>query len=69
MEQCILQIWKEILNSDGHQIHQYQQNQQSLLILAELTEHKNDHCIWRWNLGTGLGMEPNVTGLNCLIGS
>ena len=25
-------LWKESLNSDGHQFHQYQQNEQSLLI-------------------------------------
>jgi hypothetical protein len=28
-------------NSDGHQFHQYQQNEQSLLILIKLAEHKN----------------------------
>ena len=33
-------LWKESLNSDGHQFHQYQQNKQSPLILTELTEHK-----------------------------
>jgi hypothetical protein len=27
-------------NSDGHQFHQYQQNEQSLLILIKLAEHK-----------------------------
>ena len=32
-------IKKESLNSDGHQFHQYQQNEQSPLILTELTEH------------------------------
>jgi hypothetical protein len=31
---------QESLNSDGHQFHQYQQNEQSLLILTELIEHK-----------------------------
>ena len=33
---------KESLNSDGHQFHKYiyQQNEQSPLILTELTEHK-----------------------------
>ena len=36
---------KENLNSDGQQFHQYQHNQQSLLILTELTEHKKDHDI------------------------
>ena len=40
-------IWKESLNSDGHQFHKYQQNEQSLLILAEHIKHKKDHNIWR----------------------
>ena len=37
--------WKENLNSDGHQFHQYQQNEQSPLILTELTEHKRPHVM------------------------
>ena len=36
---------KKILNSDGHQFHQCQQNEQLPLILTELTEHKKDHDI------------------------
>ena len=32
-------VWKESLNNGGHLIHQYQQNEQSPLVLAELTEH------------------------------
>jgi len=36
---------KRNLNTDGHQFHQYQQSQQSPLILSEL---KKDHDIWRW---------------------
>jgi hypothetical protein len=32
-------------NNDGHQFHQYQQNEQSPLILTELTEYKKDHNI------------------------
>ena len=31
--------WKERLNIDGHQFHQYYQNKQSLLILTEFTKH------------------------------
>ena len=27
-------------NNDGHQFHQYQQNERSLFILPELTEYK-----------------------------
>ena len=30
---------------DAHQFHQYQPNEQSPLILTELTEHKKDHDI------------------------
>jgi hypothetical protein len=36
--------WRHInylINSGGHQFHQFQQNEQSSLILTELTEHKN----------------------------
>jgi hypothetical protein len=33
-------LLKESLNSDWHQLHQYQQTKQSLLILTGLTEHK-----------------------------
>jgi hypothetical protein len=32
-------------NNDGHQFHQYQQNERSLFILTELTEYKEDHNI------------------------
>ena len=28
-------LWKESLNGDGHQFHQYQQNEQSPLILTQ----------------------------------
>ena len=33
-------IWKKGVNIDGHQLHQYQQNERSPLILTELAEHK-----------------------------
>jgi len=36
---------KETLNSDSHQFHQFQQNEQSPLILTELTVHKKNHDI------------------------
>ena len=42
-------LWKESLNSDGHQ---YQQNEQSSLILTGLTEHKKDHDVG--NPGPGI---------------
>jgi hypothetical protein len=38
------ELWDE---SDGHQFHQYQQNEQSPLILTELTEHKKNTTKWR----------------------
>ena len=38
-------LWTESLNSDSHQFHQYQQNEQPSLILTELTEHIKDHDI------------------------
>ena len=34
---------KESLNSDGQLFQQYRQDEQSPLILTELTEHKKDH--------------------------
>jgi hypothetical protein len=33
------------LNNGDDQCHQYQQNEQSTLILTELIEHKKDHDI------------------------
>ena len=35
-------MWNESLNRDGHQFHQYQQNEQSPLSLTEITEQKNN---------------------------
>ena len=32
-------LWKENLNIDSHQSHQYQRNEQAPFILTELTEH------------------------------
>jgi hypothetical protein len=37
----LFELWKESLNSDVYQFYQYQQNEQSPLILIKLTEHKN----------------------------
>ena len=31
-------LWNKSLNSDGHKFHQYQQNEQSPLILTKLTD-------------------------------
>jgi hypothetical protein len=33
-----MELWKESLNSDGHQFHQYKQNEQSPLVLTELND-------------------------------
>ena len=50
----------------GHQFHQFQQNKQSSLILAELAEHKEDHHILCWKYrcwhGTGTEMWQDDTG-------
>ena len=47
-------------NSNGHEFHQYQQNERAPLILTELTEHKQHHDIERWKsrswIGTGTTM-------------
>jgi len=58
------------LSSGGHQFHQYPQNEQSSLILAELTEHKKitirmtfEIQVLAWN------RHNNVVGLNRLMES
>jgi len=43
------------LNDDCHQFHQYQQNEQSPLILTELTEHKKTTTYDILNPDPGLG--------------
>jgi hypothetical protein len=56
-------------NIDGHQFHQYQQNEQSPLIL---TEHKKDHDIWCWKsrswleTGTKMWQTKPVNGVPTL---
>jgi len=68
-------LWKESLNSDSHQFHQYQLNEQSPLILNELTEHKKIMTYDVGNPSHGLGqaqkcgwpwIEP-VTGIPTLL--
>ena len=54
---------KNVLNSDGHQFHQYQQIDQPPLILAWLTEHKKTRNIWRCKSRSWLG-----TGTKMLLG-
>jgi hypothetical protein len=55
--------WNESLNSDGYKIkfHQYQQIEQSPLILTELTKHKKDHDIYdEANPSPGLGQAQEM---------
>jgi len=62
---------KESLNSDGHQFHQYQQNEQSPVILTELTEHKKrplHHTCDIGNPGPGLEKAQKCDGLKPLNG-
>jgi hypothetical protein len=55
---------KESLNSDGHQFHQYQQNEQSPLILTDLNEHpKKPRHINVGNPGPGLRQAQNCGGV------
>ena len=56
-------LWKTSLNIDGHPFHQYQQNKQSLLILTELTKHKNTSIYDVGNPGTGLGQAQTCGGV------
>ena len=58
-------LWKESLNSDGHQFHQYQQDERSSFILAELTV-QNTSLTTTYdvgNLGFGLGQEQRCGGV------
>ena len=48
---------KESLNSVGQQFYQYRQNEQSPLIITELTEHKKSTTYDIGNPGPGLGQE------------
>ena len=62
-------LWKQSINSDGHQFHQHEQNKQSPLMLTQLTEHKKDHDIWWWKCRSWIGTgTKNVTGLNSCHG-
>ena len=52
------------LNSDGHQFHQYQQNEQVPLILPELTKHKRKTMTYDiGNSDPGLGQAQNYGGV------
>ena len=64
---CIfVTLWKESLSIDGHQFHQYQQNEQSLCILAELAEYKKDHDIG--NTDPGLEQAQKCGGVKPVSG-
>ena len=70
MSALYIQVYeKESLNSDGHQFYQYQQNQQSSLILTDLTEHKKTMTYDVGNPGPGLARARKCDGLNRLMGS
>ena len=56
-------LWKESLNSDGHQLHQYQQNKQSPLILTELTEHETPRQVLAWDRHKKNGGVKPVNGI------
>ena len=61
-------MWNESLNRDGHQFHQYQQNEQSPLILSHWTQETT--MIYDFgNPGPGLGQAHECVGLNQLMGS
>jgi hypothetical protein len=53
----------ESVNSDGHQLHQYQQNEQSPLILTELVEHKSTTTYDAGNPGRCLGQVHTFGGI------
>ena len=55
-------------NNDGHQFHQYQQNEQSPLILSELTEHKKTMTYDLGNSGSGLGQAQKCGSVKPVIG-
>jgi hypothetical protein len=54
---------KESVNSDGHQLHQYQQNEQSPLTLTGLVEHKNTTTYDAGNPGRCLGQAHTFGGI------
>jgi len=62
-------LWKESLNSDGHTFHQYQQNEQSPVILTELIEHKKITTCDVENPGPNLESEQTFGGIKPVNGS
>ena len=64
-------IWQKSVNIDGHQLHQYQHNEQSPLILIELAEHKTTTTYDAGSSGLCFGQVQTFGGINFvnLIGS
>jgi hypothetical protein len=58
----IIMLWKESLNSDGQQFHQYKKK-----LSPQLTEYKKDHKIWLENSGSRLGQAQKCGRLNQLM--
>ena len=61
---------EESLNSDSHQCHQYQQNEQPPFILTEHTEHKKEPQLMMLeiHIHPGLELARKWVGLNRFIG-
>ena len=55
---CLRFLSKESLNSDGQQLHQYQQYEQPTLTSNHWTQ--NDHDIWHWKSSSWLGENTNM---------
>jgi len=53
-------LWKESLNNYGQQFHQYEHNEQSAVILTELTEYKKDHDMWRGKSSPNFGQASTM---------
>ena len=61
--------YEEKVSTDDHQFHQYQQNEQSPLILTELTEHKKKPTTYyAGNPGACLGHAQQCGGANPVNG-
>jgi hypothetical protein len=68
IDYCSISVGYIRLLSSGHQFHQYQQNEQPLFILIELTKHKKTTTCSVGDPGNVLGQAQNVVGLNRLMG-
>ena len=59
---------KESLNCDGQQFHQYQQSEQSPLILTEVAEHNKTTTYDVENAGSNLEQEQTFGGIKPVNG-